>query len=95
MRADVAEIFRLAAEFEVSRASVRAVGGNGDGRQVVFSVRQRETVAERAVGAQFDFVSAERDLGSRFGRAVNDLFGVDVEPKAFELPGAAERTRKA
>ena len=37
--ADVPEILRLAHEFQFRRASVRAVGGNGDGGQVIFSVR--------------------------------------------------------
>jgi len=95
LRADIAEIFGFAAEFQIGRARVVAVGGDRNGGQIIFSIRQREAVAERAVGAQFDFLSAERDFGRRFGRAVNNQFGVDVEPKALGLPGAAERTRKA
>jgi len=58
--------------FRLARARVVAVGGDRNGGQIIFSVRQREAVAERAVGTQFDFVSAEGDLGPRFGRAVND-----------------------
>jgi len=95
MRPDIAKIFGFAAEFQIGRARVVAIGGDRNGGQIIFSVRQREAVAERAVGTQFDFVSAERDFGHRFGRAVNDQFGVDVEPKALGLPGAAEWTRKA
>ena len=95
MRADVAEIFRFTAEFEVRRASVRVVGGNGNGRQIVFSVRQREAVAEGAVGTQFDFVSAERDLRVRLGRAVDDELGIDVKPEPLRLLHAAKRTGKA
>src|SRR5260221_13939248 len=83
MRADVAEVFGPAGEFQVRRSRVVAVGGNGHGGQVVFPVRQREAETEGAVVTQFDFVSAKRDFGVRLGRAVNDQLGVDVEPEAF------------
>jgi hypothetical protein len=76
---------RLAAEFQFRRAAVRAVGGNGDGGQIVFSIRQRKAETERAVGTQFDFVAAERDFRVRLGRAVNDQLGIDVEPKTFRF----------
>src|SRR5271169_4365824 len=62
MRANIAEIFRLAAEFQIRRARAVAIGGNSHGGQVIFSVRQREAETERAVGTKFDFVSAERDF---------------------------------
>src|ERR1039457_5309221 len=55
-RADIAEVFGCAAEFQFRRPAIGAVGGNRDGGQVVFSIRQRKTETERAVGTQFDFV---------------------------------------
>src|SRR5450432_3199123 len=94
MRADIAEIFRLAAEFQIRRARVRAVGGNGDGGQIIFSVRQREAVAERAIGTQFDLMPAQSDLGIRLGRAVDDQLRIDVEPKTFLIFATTERTGK-
>jgi len=84
-RADVAEIFRLADKFQFRRTAVGAIGGNGDGRQIVFSVRQRKTEAERAVGTQFDFMATERDFRARFRGAVDNQLRIDVEPKAFRL----------
>ena len=85
--ANFAEVFGGAAEFQFRGASVRAVGGNGHGRQIVFAIRQGEAEAERAVGTQFDFVPAQRDFGVGLGGAVNDQFGVDVEPETFCLLG--------
>ncbi len=72
MGADIAEVFRRAAEFQFRRAAIRAISGNGDGGQIVFSIRQRETETEGAVGTQFDFVAAERDFRVRLGRTVDD-----------------------
>ena len=46
MRADITEIFSLAAELQIGRPGVRAIGGNGHGGQIIFAVRQRETKTE-------------------------------------------------
>ena len=94
MRTNVAQIFRLAAEFQVGRARLRAIGGNRHGGQIVFPIRQREAVAKRTIGAQFNLVPAKGDPGGRLGRAINDQLRVDVEPKTLGLFEAAKRTGK-
>jgi len=95
MRADIAEILRLAQEFQVRCARVVAAGRNSDGRQIIFTIRQRKAVTEGAVGTQFDLVPAKRDFRARLRRAVDDQFRVDVEPETFRLlTGTAERARR-
>src|SRR5579862_2121957 len=46
VRTDIAQIICRATEFQIRRAGLRAVGGNGHGGQIIFSVRQRKAVTE-------------------------------------------------
>src|SRR5438874_1712572 len=95
MRSDFAAVFSAPAEFQFRRATVGLVGGNGGDRQFVLAVGQREAEAEGTVRTKFDLAPANRDLRLRIGRAVDDEFGVDVEPESFPALGASKRTGDA
>src|SRR6266568_200836 len=83
MRANLAPILRAAAKFQPGAAAVGAVGRSSDGRQIIIPVGQCEAVAESAVGPQSDRPPADGHFRVRFGRAVNDKLGIDVEPKTL------------
>src|ERR1017187_2981904 len=87
--ANVPEVFGGPAEPQFRRATVGGIRGNRHDREIVLAVGQRKPEAEGAVGAQFDFVPAQRDFGAGLGGAVNDQFGIHVEPKTLGLPRLA------
>src|SRR5437868_1909104 len=83
MRADVPAVIRRAAELQLRGAAVGFVGGDSDDRHLVMAVRQGEAIAEGTVRAELDLASANRDRGVGFRGAVDDEFGIHVEPKTF------------
>src|SRR6266545_7299732 len=95
MRTDFSAVFGVAAEFQLRRAGISLIGGNGDDRQFVLPIGQRETETERTIGTKIDDTTADGDLGAGLRRTVNDQFGVDVEPESLLSFHAAERTGDA
>ena len=67
-------------------------GDGGDGGDDLPAVRQAEAHGEGAVGPQLDRLALQGDAGVGFRGAVDDQFGVQLEP---ELPRLAARHQAA
>src|SRR6266850_3541335 len=93
--ANVTFILSGTAEGQTSAAAVGAVGRSRHRGKFVSAVGQREAERKRAVGAELDHAVSDFYFGIRFGGAVNDEFGVDVEPKTFATFPTTERAGKA
>src|SRR5262249_37368682 len=70
-------------------------GGGGDGGDDLPAVGQGEAHRERAVGPELDGLALQSDAGVRLGGAVDDQFGVELEPEvpqfaAGHQPAGAE-----
>src|ERR1035437_8680700 len=46
------------------------------------AIRQRAAATEGAIGTERDWPAANGQARARFGRAVDDEFGIDAEPEA-------------
>ena len=91
MSADITQVLGGPAEFQIGGAGIIALGGYGDGREIVMAVGQGEAIAEAAVGPELDFVTTEGDFGPGFSGSVNDQLRIDVEPEAFLDRGFAPK----
>src|SRR2546426_11983882 len=68
-------------ELCLARLVLNRGGGNFE---IIFPIGQGELARERAIGAKFDRLTSNRYRSARFGRALNDQFGIQIEPKGFE-----------
>ena len=90
-RADFALAVSAAGELEGGLAAV-AGGRVGRDGNLVIAIGQREAEAKRAVWLEGDGLAANREAGGRFRGAVENEFGVEVQPEWFRgLLLAAQR----
>src|ERR1051326_3755403 len=69
---------------------LNAVGGVGNGGDDLPAVGQAEAQGEGAVGPELDRHALERDMGIRFCRAIDNEFGIKLEPELTLTGGLHE-----
>src|SRR6266545_7215547 len=75
------KLLGVALDGEDNGALLDTVGGSGDRGDDLPAVRQAKTHREGAVRTQLDRLALQGDASARFGGAVDDQFGVDLEPE--------------
>src|SRR5213594_4361587 len=79
--AHISAVFRRAAKGQRGAAAVGAIGGGGHGGQVVSPIRKRESKRKSSVGPKFDGAITDLHFRIRFGGAIDDQFGIHIEPE--------------
>src|SRR5437773_3433219 len=99
MGSDFANISGVAGKTQLGPARL-VIDRDRSSGQFVKTIGQRKAIAEGAIGPELDWTSADGDARIRFGSAINDQLGINVEPKLplarawhFCAAGAGDRLK--